>query len=442
MKNEWIDYKKTVVSDDPRHVPADPAPKGPEGTLVLKNGRIFDSTGKPVYKGSVVIERNKIKSILTPDSKDWPSDSVVIDVNEKTIMPGLIDNHTHLTDGDKDLSVSLMLSEADQTLRGAERLRYYIESGITCVRDVGAHNTVPFRLKDWIAQNRIPGPRIFAAGQFITGTGGHAAQHLDQYNGAQGLVFEASGPIEWREAVREQYKRGADFIKTGSHFSKEEITAAVDEAHSLGLKITTDAERFYIDWAIDAGIDVIEHPLPRSDEAIKKMAEKGVESVPTLSIYDIIFKYLGGGYFGSTTRKFTFSVRSIAKLTRKMKKAGIKMGVGTDLSLNMFRHLPDPYLLEMMKFFQIGFSGADVLIAATRINAEILNMDDKLGTLEPEKLADIIVVDGKPDEDFYELKKIDLVIRDGYIQFKDGRLYIEKHPELAIPKEQKTDIIL
>ena len=108
-------------------------------------------------------------------------------------------------------------------------------------------------------------------------------------------------------------------IKTGSHFSRDEIRAAVDEAHSFGLKVSSDAERFYVQWAVENGVDIIEHPLPRTDETIELMAEKGVEAVPTLMIYDIIFKY-EGGYYGSTSRRFTFSSRSNMKLARKMKK--------------------------------------------------------------------------------------------------------------------------
>ena len=250
MKNEWIDDKKTIVSDDPRRIPIKPEPKGPEGILVLKGGRIFDGTGKPANEGIIVIERNKIKEMLPADSRDWSSDAKVIELNNKTVMPGLIDMHTHLTYTDINLPISLGLNESDQTLRGLDRMRYYIESGITSVRDMASHGTVPFRLKEWVAKNKIPGPRVFAAGKFITGTGGHAGEGLDEHNPLYGSTCEVSGPDQWRNAVREQYKMGADFMKTGSHFSREEIRAAVDEAHSFGLKVSSDAERFYVQWPL------------------------------------------------------------------------------------------------------------------------------------------------------------------------------------------------
>ena len=354
----------------------------------------------------------------------------------KTIMPGLIDMHVHLTYTDLDLPISITLNEADQTLRGLERMRYFIECGITSVRDAASSGLVPFRLKEWVSKNRIPGPRIFAAGKFITGTGGHAAEKMDEHKPLYDSTIEASGPDQWRNAVREQYKWGADFIKTGSHFSREEIKAAIEEAHNFNVKITADAERFYIQWAVEEGIDIIEHPLPRTDETIKLMAEKGTEAIPTLMTYDVIFKYMDG-YYDSTSRRFTFSPRSNLKLVKKMKKAGVKMGIGTDMVLNGYRYLPEFYLGELLKFLQLRYSNEEVLTLATRVNAEILDMDDKLGTLEPNKLADIVIIDGKPDKDIFELKKVDMVVRDGYIVVKNGRLYVERHPDLTIPEKME-----
>jgi imidazolonepropionase-like amidohydrolase len=144
--------------------------------LVLTNSRVFAGTGSAVRNGSVVIQRNRIETILPPGSKGWPSGARVIDVGGKTVMPGLIDLHAHLTYSEPDVPGYLANSISDGTLRAVERLRFYIESGITSVRDVASESEVPFRLKEWVAQNRLPGPRIFAAGQLITGTGGHGAE--------------------------------------------------------------------------------------------------------------------------------------------------------------------------------------------------------------------------------------------------------------------------
>src|SRR6266849_1601137 len=150
---------KTPVSDDPRRVPVAPGPQGPEGTLVLRGGRIIDGTGVPA------------------GATDWPKDAQLIDVSGKTILPGLIDLHTHLTYPLTTADFGVAMSEADATLRAVEKLRYFLESGITSVRDVGSQGDVTFRLKTWVAENRIAGPRVFPAGAFITGEGGHSTEH-------------------------------------------------------------------------------------------------------------------------------------------------------------------------------------------------------------------------------------------------------------------------
>ena len=136
----------TTVSNDPRRVPIPPTPQGPEGTVVLQGGRVFDGTGGQARPATVVIERNRIAGVLPPDSREWPADALVIDVSGTTVMPGLIDLHTHLTYTDQGVPQAHAVSSADATLRGVERLRYYIESGITTVRDVGSQRDIPFRL--------------------------------------------------------------------------------------------------------------------------------------------------------------------------------------------------------------------------------------------------------------------------------------------------------
>src|SRR6266566_1372069 len=204
-RKKYLD-PKTQVSDDPRRVVVKGGPRGPEGTLVLRGGRIFDGTGAPAREGTLVIARNKIAKILAASSSDWPKDAKVIDVSGKTILPGLIDLHTHLTYPLNEENFGVAMNDADATLRGVEKLRYFIESGITSVRDVGSHGDAPFRLKLWVAGRRLAGPRVFPVGKLITGTGGHGAEGLGAANPLYGSIREASGPADWREAVREQFK--------------------------------------------------------------------------------------------------------------------------------------------------------------------------------------------------------------------------------------------
>ena len=418
---------KTPVSDDPRRVPVRPGPRGPEGTLVLRGGRIFDGSGAAAREGSLVIERNKIAKILAPGSTDWPADAKVIDVGGKTVLPGLIDLHTHLTYPLAFGDDGLARSEADGALRAAEKLRYFVESGITSVRDVGSTGEVTFRLKEWVNENRVAGPRVFPAGMFITGDGGHSTENTpDDLIRMLGATRIANGPDDWRLAVREQFHKGADLIKLGSHFSVEEVRAAVQEAHELGLKVTVDAETFYIQRAVEAGADTIEHPLPRTDETIALMAKKGVAADPTLIPYQIIFDEWGG-YFGSTSRRFTFSKEANLEMLKRLKKAGVKCGVGTDLILHWYRYMPGPYIQELKNFVAAGWSPAEALVAATKNNSEILDMDDRLGTLQPGKLADVLVVDGRPDENLDDLRNVELVLRDGYRVVEGGHVAIGRH---------------
>ena len=425
-----------VVTDDPRRIPMPPGPRGPEGSIVLRGGRLFDGTGAAARPASLVIERNRVLAILEPGVEDWPDDARIIDVSGHTVLPGLIDLHTHLDYSEPDVPIEQAVNPSHATLRGVERLRYFIESGITSVRDTGSKYDIPFRLKEWVAANRLLGPRVFAAGQLITATGGHGAEGLTPHSQIYGEIREASGPDDWREAVRENFKNGADFIKLSSHYSREEIQAAVEEAHALGIRVTVDAETFYIGWAVEAGADCIEHPLPRTDEVISMMAARGVCSVPTLTTYAYIFDR-SGGYYGSTSRRFSFSKEANLDVLRRMKKAGIKMGIGTDLVMDAFRFLPSAYITELEWFVKGGYTKPEVLVAATKDSAEILGMDDKLGTLEPGKLADVLVVEGRPDENLRDLENVNLVIRDGYVVVEDGRVFIPRHVPVPEPTPRK-----
>jgi imidazolonepropionase-like amidohydrolase len=386
---------------------------------VLRGGRLFDGTGAAAREATVVIERNHIKSVLPPGAHDWPADARVIDVGGKTVMPGLIDMHVHMTAAFDTMPRELVDDLAHATLRGIERLRYFIESGITTVRDVGSLSTSAFRLKEWVAANRIPGPRMFVAGRIISGTGGHG-------NGGD------EGPDNWRKAVREMFNMGADVIKTGSHFSREEMKAAVEEAHALGLKVTCDCETFYIDWAVQAGVDMIEHPLPRTDEVIRLMAERGVGSIPTLAAYTFVFDQRGG-YFGSTSRRFTFSKEANVEMLRRLRRAGVKIGVGLDIAHDWYTYMPGPYVAELQRYVQAGFTISEALVAATKTNAELLDMGSRLGTIERGKLADVIVVKGRPDADLENLANVDLVVRDGWVVVEDGRLSIPRHKAVTPP---------
>jgi imidazolonepropionase-like amidohydrolase len=443
-RDQWLPAS-VPTSDDVLRVPMPADYNAPKGSFVLTNARLFDGTGAPARPATIVVQGKTITAVLKPGERNWPEDAVVYDVAGKTVMPGLIDLHTHLTFvAPEDTSVygNGNTSGAEAAMRGVERMAIHLQAGVTSVRDVASHGDVPFLLKRLQAAGKIQGPRIFTAGQLITQTGGHGALHAftAQYpevpNGNHNsMVRIASGPDQWREAVRIQFAKGADVIKLASEYTQEEITAAVDEAHSLGLPVTVDAETQYIEMAIKAGVDSIEHPLPRSDEAVALMAKRGIAAVPTLVPYRIIQRN-NGGYFGSTSRRFELNENTIEEMAKKMRKAGVKMGIGLDLILNAPAHMPGAYIDELESFHRIGYTRSEALVAATNTSAEILHMGDRLGTIEVGKLADIIVIDGNPDEDFNALRKVRTAFVNGRLMLHEGRIYKPPHEEVPMPERK------
>ncbi len=431
-RSEWLP-ESVPTSDDVLRIPVPAAHNAPEGSFVLVGGRLWDGTGADARPATIVVEGKSITAILEPQDRSFPEGAVVYDVTGKTVMPGLMDLHTHLTYVD---NFDYTLTEASRSgaasvMRGLARMQIYLQAGVTSVRDVASHGDAPFVLKKLQAQGKIAGPRVFAAGQLITVYGGHAGS-LSDGNIPQAMARTASGPDEWRQAVRIQFAQGADLIKLASEYSQAEIDAAVDEAHNLGLPVTVDAETQYIDMAIKAGVDSIEHPLPRSDEAIALMAKQGIGSVPTLVPYRMIMRS-SGGYFGSTSRRFELNESTILGMLGKMRRAGVKIGVGLDLIIGWTEYLPSAYIDELNSYVEVGFSKSEALVSATKTSAEILKMDDRLGTIETGKLADIIVVDGNPDEDFNALKKVQTAFVNGRLMLQDGRIHIPAHEEVPMP---------
>ncbi len=413
------------TTDDPRRIPRKP-PAGHASRIVLRGGRVFDAVNGSARVASVLIEGNTIVAVLLPGAETWPADSQVIDVTGKTVMPGLIDIHVHLTYPDPDTPIDEHASEGSGVLRGQRNLRYYLESGFTSVRDMNGVSKAPYLLSEWSASNAIPAPRVFAAGHIITGTGGHATERPVTPNHGPEFAWEVDGPDAWRAAVRKTFKEGASVIKIASHFSADEVAAAVDEAHRLGLKVACDCETVYTEMAVQAGVDTIEHPLPRTDEAIAEMARRKVGAVPTLQVYQNVFD-TAGGYYGSTSRRFSMSGQANFDVFKKMRAARIVMGVGTDTIGGAHRLIPNMYIAELKWFVKGGYSIAEALQAATITNAKLLDMDDKLGSLDAGKLADVIVVDGKPDENLDDLRKIDLVVKDGDVLVRSGQVVIPRH---------------
>ena len=192
-----------------------------------------------------------------------------------------------------------------------------------------------------------------------------------------------------------------------------------------------DAETIYIQMAVEAGADCIEHPLPRTDETIKLMVKKGVYSDMTLVPYQYI--NASGGYNFATSRRFSESNANNFATAKRMDAAGVKIGIGTDLVVNWYRYLPDAYIQELRNYEALGHTAAQAIIEATKVNAEILGMSDRLGTVEVGKLADLLIIDGRPDERVEDLARLDRVIVNGRVVVEGGHVVYARHVQEAPP---------
>ena len=163
---------------------------------------------------------------------------------------------------------------------------------------------------------------------------------------------------------------------------------------------------------------------------IKLMKKYNVAAVPTLVPYQLINR--DGGYMGSTSRRFTLTDETIMNTMKKMRKAGIKMGVATDITASLYKYMPAPYIIELNNFKSAGYSNIEALVTATKTNSEILGMDDRLGTIEVGKLADVIIINGKPDETIEEIANVEIVIVNGKVKVRNGNLVMAPLKKLSL----------
>jgi imidazolonepropionase-like amidohydrolase len=219
----------------------------------------------------------------------------------------------------------------------------------------------------------------------------------------------------------------ADWIKLTAPFDREEVGAAIAEAHMIGLPVAVDSFGKYTLWAVEAGVDTVEHPLAMSDEIVAAMAKRGTGFVPTMTaFYNVLatgYPSAGipaGGFFHTMSRRFPMSHEEHVGFVRKAHRSGVRIGVGTDIPFENDRRLPGDYHTELRFLKDAGLSNAEVLAAATRVGADILKMGDRLGTLEPGKLADMVLVGGDPRADLAHLRDVRYVIADGRLVLDGG----------------------
>ena len=386
-----------------------------EGLVIVGNGEFFEN-------GTVIVEGNRVMKV-SKENIPIPSDFRIIPLAGRTLLPGFIDCHVHLClDGSPDPIAALNCETLPMTtLKVAEFARKTVMAGITTVRDAGGIGGIELVVRDAVRSGLILGPRILASRLFVCMTGGHGWNMGGR---------EADGPYEVMKAVREQIKGGADVLKfcaTGGlmtpgeepgseQFTEEELRAGIHEAHKAGKKTFAHAQGTQgILNAIRAGIDSIEHGVFLNEEAISLMLAQDVPLVPTLTaLYNIQSKGQAAGIptfvVDKTVKVWPSHQRSVVMA----RGAGVPTAMGTDAGSCCNLHGKN--LEELKHLVEAGYSPMDALQSATQIGAKVLGLESELGTIEEDKLADMIVVEGNPLEDIgilLELEAISLVMQGG-----------------------------
>tara|TARA_R100000501_G_scaffold14680_3_gene26658 strand:- start:17563 stop:18906 length:1344 start_codon:yes stop_codon:yes gene_type:complete len=418
-----------ATTDDVRRLPIPPVDRSQEPIMVLTGGTLIDGRGGEAIEDAViVIQGDRILAAGPARSTPLPAGSAkTIDATGLYILPGLIDLHIHFTQQRGEDFGRYSDSAAGAAIRGVALAEQLISAGITAVRDVGTVDDVALRIKEAVDREIITGPRVLWSGSIISSTGGHGDEVTSTATGRQKPAFGGptkgfNGPWEWRAAVRNEVRSLVDWIKLGAPANKEEIAAAIEEAHSLGVPVAIDSYGKYTDWAIEAGVDTLEHPLALSDDAVPLMKRHGTAFVPTIGAFDNLltggYPTAGiptGGFYHTHSRRFVIDQQDHLDRVAEAYRSGVQIGVGTDIPFENEIRYPDAYFRELAYLSEAGMTNADVLASATRVGAEIMRMGDKLGTLEQGKIADILIVGKNPLDSLGNLRDVRYVIADGKI---------------------------
>ena len=400
---------------------------------ILRAGRILNvHTGELKANQAIVIEGEKIAQIApSSEIKAGPGDTT-IDLPNATLLPGLIDMHTHLTFDLNSLGYQgLGISTAREALHGARNARRTLEAGFTTVRNLGAFDYSDIALRDAINDGDVIGPRIVASGPALGITGGHCDENLLP----PAFHFQAEGVADGVEAVqhkvREVIKYGADVIKicaTGGVLSKgddpnasqytlEEMKAIVADAHRLGRRVAAHAHGAEgVRWASEAGVDSIEHGHLMDDAAIATLKKNGTYLVPTLFLGEYMEKNMDRSDVPEYSKqKMRDVIAAMRKNTGKAFTAGVKVAFGTDAAVY-------PHGLnagEFHVYVSLGMTPLAAIQTATINASDLLGPKFLVGALEPGKFADVIAVDGDPTKDVTILEHVKFVMKAGTVYKND-----------------------
>ncbi|HSG52419.1 MAG TPA: amidohydrolase family protein [Rheinheimera sp.] len=402
-------------------------------TLIYAGKLITAEDNKPLTNHTIVVEQDKITAVESGFKQATAEDSV-IDLRQHTVMPGLMDMHTHFYTqfSPTVYSEAFTMNEADFALRGATFAEKTLMAGFTTVRELGDNHQISNALKKAIAKGYVKGPRIFAAGKSIATTGGHA----DPTNGVAQALMADPGPKEGvingaddaRKAVRQRYKEGSDLIKitatggvlsvakSGSNpqFTDEELAAIVSTAKDYGMKVAVHAHgKEGMERAIKAGVDSIEHGTYMDKATMAMMKKQGTYFVPTISAGKWAEeKSRIAGFFPDLVRPKAATIGAkIQDTFAAAYKAGVKIAFGTDAGV--FEHGNN--WREFVYMTEAGMPAIEAIQSATIEGARLLGVADELGSIKVGKIADIIAVPGDPLQDIQMMGQVNFVMKAGQI---------------------------
>ncbi|RJF93885.1 metal-dependent hydrolase family protein [Sphingomonas cavernae] len=395
-------------------------------TQVIHAGRVITAAGSaPLGESTITVTDGRIVSV-TPGRVPAPAGATEIDLSGKTVLPGLVDMHVHLS-GDPGGDFWKEAVEPDEwgVVVGAKNALVTARAGFTTVRDLGSARDVGFVLRRGTAEGMIPGPRIISSGPAISIIGGHGdvSGFRPEVNAVLDAGNTCTGPEQCAARVREASKNGANVIKItatggvlsqqgrglGQHFTDPEMKAIADTAHGLGLRVAAHAHGARgIEGAARAGIDTIEHGTFADAAAIKAMKEKGTAYVPTLMAFTGIRDRLGKGVYTPTVEaKVRETLGTIGKALNAAHEAGVTIVFGTDAGV--FEHGRNAE--EFAQMVELGgMTPTEALASATTTAAKLLDMENEIGRIAPGYSADIIAVSGDPLADIRTLEKVDFVM--------------------------------